>query len=80
MNLIKQFPDVSMARRAKFKMKQKNYRAATANAEIPFDKEKAIASFYDQEFRKRHVKLALIITVLLGSIYFLALNSFGFFN
>lgn len=80
MNLIEQFPDISVTMRAKYKLQQKNYNAATANAEIPFNKDKAMADFYSNEFRNWHFKLVLIITTLLGSIYALTLNFSSLLN
>jgi hypothetical protein len=66
--------------RAKSKMQQKNYHSATANAELPFDMDKAMANFYDKEFRRWHFKLIMIITSLFGSIYLIALNFSSLFN
>ena len=74
MNLIEQFPDISMAMRAKIKTQQKNYNIATANAEIPFNMDKAMASFYNKEFRRWHFKLFFIVGSILATIYFALLK------
>ena len=80
MNLINQFPDVSMDVRAKLKRQQKNYSHIMAMEPQQTVTEKTLADFYDNEFRKWHIKVALMITGLLAGLFFVALSLPRFFS
>ena len=78
MNLIHQFPDVSMKMRDKFKLRKKAYLWKDVNTQLTYDK--GMTRFYDNEFRKWHFKLIFIIVLGIASLYFIILNAPGFFQ
>lgn len=81
MNLVKQFPDVSVQIREKRKLgyNRNRYAIATANAQ-KFDQIKTIDNLYDGAFMKWHYTLLFIIMSLFASIYFIILNSSSLFS
>jgi hypothetical protein len=64
MTLIQQFPDVSMQMR---RLNQKKTQKKTGPKKEHYDNDngKALDLYYDNEFRKWHNKLALIIVVII---------------
>ena len=75
MNLIEQFPDVSMEIRNKIKMRRKNYSKEIFVNPVRHRSENALADFHHKEFRKLHVTVFVIISVLIGGTYLILLNS-----
>jgi len=65
MNLIQQFPDVSAKIRNKFKLRQSQDKSST--------------KFYENEFRKWHIKVAFFILLVVASLFFIAFSLSGFF-
>lgn len=79
MNLIEQFPDVSLQMRARVKRNRAVNSISNATVQ-PYDIDKALAKYYQGEFRKWHFKLALIVGGILVILFSLILNAPGFFN
>jgi hypothetical protein len=75
MNLIKQFPDISEKMRAKTRMEQRVYRVANAMQPLTYIEDKAVAKYYEGEFRRWHFKLFFIMAASVGGIYFALLKS-----
>jgi hypothetical protein len=75
MNLIEQFPDVSMEIRNKIKMRQKNYGKEIFVKPVRRRSENALTDFHHKEFRKLHLTVFMIIAVLIGGSYLILLNS-----
>jgi hypothetical protein len=75
MNLIEQFPDVSAEIRNKIKMRQKNYRKETFVKPVKHHTDNALADFHHKEFKKLHLAVFVIISVLIGGTYLILLNS-----
>jgi hypothetical protein len=67
MNLVQQFPDVSLQMRNKLKARQRNMEIAIK--QVATDSEKALAKYYRDEFRRWHFKLGLIILACTAGIY-----------
>ena len=65
MTLIQQFPDVSMQMR---QLNQKNRLKKIGSQKGHFDNGKALGLYYDNEFRKWHIKLALIIAFIIACL------------
>jgi hypothetical protein len=80
MTLIEQFPDVSEKVRAKFKIALRKQRDENAFRELPYDHDKSLVKFYDDEFRKWHIKLLFIILSIVAMIYGLVFNAPGLFK
>ena len=74
MNLIQQFPDVSMKTHDKFKSRKNHLHWKIIHSEMTFDKKLAETKFYNNEFRKFHIKLFFIIALAITSLYFIASN------
>jgi hypothetical protein len=74
MNLIQQFPDVSMKMQDKFKSRKKSYQWKNTNAELTFDKNLVQTKFYDNEFKKWHIKLIFIIALGVALLCFILFN------
>jgi hypothetical protein len=71
MDLIKQFPDVSIKAYDKFKLRKKPQQWKIINAEITYDKNLVKTKFYDNEFKKWHIKLVFIIVLGIAALYFI---------
>ena len=80
MNMINQFPDISMKMRDKFKARKKSYQWKIENAEITYDKNLAQTKFYNNEFKKWHIKLVFIIVFVIASFYLLVSGISWFFK
>jgi hypothetical protein len=74
MNLIQQFPDISVKMHDKFKSRKKSHQWKIVNPEITFDENLIQAKFYNNEFKKWHIKLVFIIALTLVSLYFIVSN------
>lgn len=74
MNLIQQFPDISMKMRDKLKSRRRSHQWKIENPEMTFDENLIQTKFYNSEFKKRHIKLVFIIGLTLSSLYFIASN------
>ena len=68
MNLIEQFPDVSLEIRNKIKMRQKKYRKEIFVKPVKHHADNALADFHHKEFKKLHLTVFVIITVLIGAL------------
>ena len=79
MNLVQQFPDVSMNMRHKFKSHRKNSLMRDLNLQKNQDQDKVMTKFYKDEFRKWHIKLILIIVFTVASLSIIILNVPWFF-
>lgn len=75
MNLIEQFPDVSMKMREKCNMRRKKYRQTFFREPLTYNPDRTLAKFYEREFRKLHLKVFVIIAALLAGFYLIMLNS-----
>lgn len=73
MNLANQFPDISMNIREKASRRKKQ--AAAPRGSVRLKPAKTHAEVYDHDFRKWHVKVLLLIILLVGFTYLIALNS-----
>ena len=72
MNLITQFPDISIQIREKAGRRRKQ---AAARRGLNVKPGRSRAEVYDHYFRKWHLKVLLIIILLAASTYLIALNS-----
>jgi hypothetical protein len=66
MNSVQQFPDISNKRRWILN----NQRKEKLQAEQGEKRDKQLTVFYDNEFRKWHYKLTLIIVFILTCLFF----------
>jgi hypothetical protein len=72
MNLINRFPDISAEIREK--ARRRKTQAPAASSSVTVRREKTTGEIYRHDFRRWHVKVLLIIILLLGSTYLIALN------
>ncbi len=68
MNLIQQFPDVSMQMRIQSRSNQKKLRKEKQASQVNAS-DNTLTMFYENEFRKWHYKLLLIIVFVITSLY-----------
>jgi hypothetical protein len=80
MNLIEQFPDISLKIREQFKNDNRNLRVKNYSGTLTYDSDKALTKIYDDESRKWHIRLALIVLASVASIYFIIVNAPRFLN
>ena len=74
MDLIQQFPDISMEIRNKLRLSQKVRPGQKLIAQPLLQTDKMLAAYYDKEFRKWHYKLAFIILFCVAGLYALVIN------
>ena len=74
MNLVHQFPDISMKTQDRFRSRKKPLQWRISNPEITFDKDLMETKFYNHEFKMWHIKLAFIILLTIASLYFIVSN------
>lgn len=74
MNLVSQFPDVSMKTHERFKSRKKPLQWTIINPKITYDKNLVETKFYNHEFNMWHIKLAFIILLTIASLYFIISN------
>jgi hypothetical protein len=74
MNMIEQFPDISLKIREQFRMDNRNVRVKNTSGALAYDSDKALTKIYDNESRKWLIKLAVIILASAASIYFIIVN------
>ncbi len=70
MNLITQFPDISMKIREQARMKRSCKKTISTNRI-----ERTRSQIYEREFRSWHLKLFFMMILLLASIYLIMLNA-----
>jgi hypothetical protein len=66
MNLVQQFPN--MTNQSKWVLK--NNKKEKLQAKLDESSNKLLSVFYEKEFKKWHYKLALIIVLILTSLFF----------
>lgn len=79
MDLIRQFPDISMRMREEARMKRSR-KEAVSRPTLTYQIEQTRAQKHEREFRKWHLKLFVLIIIVLASFYFIILNSPWMFN
>jgi hypothetical protein len=79
MTLAEQFPDASIMLRTKFRMDVKNRRRHIGSEQLAIE-DKVMAKFYQDEYKKWHIKLVVIVVACLASFYFVVANLPGFFK
>ena len=80
MNMIEQFPDISLKIREQFRIDNRNIRIKNNSRTFAYDSDKALTKIYDDESRTWQIKLALIILASVASIYFIIVNGPRFLN
>jgi hypothetical protein len=78
MTLVEQFPDISIAIRAKRKNDLTNHGSFFSS--LDNNSITQTQKFYDKEFRVWHYKLLVGIVVIWAALYFLILNARGILN
>jgi hypothetical protein len=72
LSLIQQFPDVTWKANDKLMTYSRSSRRINrANPEPVLNEKDAEAKYYDKEFKKWHIKLALIIVTILAGLFML---------
>ena len=77
MNLIRQFPDVSLQMRNRVKRNQKSPHEKRMSMRHLKDNDPEIVQFYDDEFRKWHCTFALIVLVGVACLCGVILSASG---
>jgi hypothetical protein len=81
MTLKQQFPDISANMRAKLRLVQRNDRKENTSSPGPhYYSNKPVTTFYDNEFRKLHIRLLLIFAGGMAMVYCMLLNAPGIFK
>jgi hypothetical protein len=80
MNLIQQFPDVSMQMRDKLRLKKTRKGNSGFQSRDHNDNAADLTVFYDNEFRKWHYKLGLIIVLAITGLYAVTFTISGIFQ
>jgi hypothetical protein len=78
MNLIQQFPDVSLQIRNRVKWNQKDRLEKRMSAERLKDNDPELLLFYADEFKKWHYKITVIIVLGITCLYSVVLAGSGF--
>ena len=80
MNLIQQFPDVSAEKRARATADNKRLKTANAKRSHPYREDDAVVKYYENEFRKWHIKVLFIFVGTIAMTYYFILKGFWIFQ
>jgi hypothetical protein len=80
MDLITQFPDISMKIRERARIKQTDKIAKPARPVVTYSIDQTRAQMHDREFRRWHLKLFILMIITLVGVYLMVLNSPWMFN
>ena len=80
MNLIQQFPDVSAEKRARAKPDNKRFKTANAKRSHPYREDDAVVKYYENKFRKWHIKVLFILVGTIAMTYYFILKGFWIFQ
>jgi hypothetical protein len=80
MNLIQQFPDVSMQIRNRVKWNKKSPQEKKMSKRNLNDNDPKVALSYDNQFKTWHYKLTLLIAVGIACLYGVILTASGIFQ
>jgi hypothetical protein len=80
MNLNKQFPDVSLQMRNQVKWAKKSHQQQRMSMGHLQDNDPELALFYDNEFKRWHYKLTLIIALGIAVLYGVIFTASGIYQ
>ena len=78
--MIHHFPDHTRNAKTNLKISHRRFIAKSTDLELTTDSEKALEKYYDDEFRKWHVKLLFILLGCFTALYVIVAGAPGFFN
>jgi len=75
MTLIQQFPDISEELRLKSQMRDRSNKSNSAMQPLGYIEDQAVVQYYEGTFKRKHLKILVIVAVSLGIISALLLKS-----